>query len=122
MRVIAAMHVVAAIGLVVAIVALWNPGDLAEALPWILLTILPLTMAWGLWNRRVWARKAVLDFYSPIFFVATVPFSICLFFYFLVPARGIAVAHVFAALGLFFLTPVLLITGSAVWYLKWTTK
>jgi hypothetical protein len=122
MRVIAAMHVVAAIGLVVAIVALWNPGDLAEALPWILLTILPLAMAWGLWNRRAWAREAVSDYYSPIFFVALAPFSFCLFFYFLVPARGIAVAHVYAVLGLFFLTPILLITGLTVWYLKWTTK
>ena len=53
LHVIAAIHVVPAIGLVVAIVGLWNledpVGSLVEALFWVCLTIALLAMAWGLW-------------------------------------------------------------------------
>jgi hypothetical protein len=120
--VIATIHFVAAIGLVVAIVILVEPPPYRiVGIVWLLL-LPPLTMTWGLWCRQAWARDLVLKAYSPIFFVATVPFSVCLLFLLLVPARGIAVLHVFAAFGLFFLTPIVLVTGSTVWYLKWTTK
>ncbi|TWU29481.1 hypothetical protein [Bythopirellula polymerisocia] len=122
MRVIAAIHVAVALGLVVAIGGLWNWGDPSEAICWGFPTILLLTMAWGLWRRQAWALDVVSIAYRPMFDVGIVPLLLCLSYYFLVPARGIAVLHVFAALGILLLFPAVLVTGSTVWFLKRRTS
>lgn len=45
-------------------------------------------------------------------------FLLCLSFYLLVPARGIAVLHVYAVCGLWFLPPVALVSGLTSWYVR----
>jgi len=121
LQVIAAIQVVEAIGLVVAIVGAWNPedpgGSLIEAMFWVLLAILLLTIGWGLWMRRAWARLLALVLHWPAFAGALVLFPLCLLFLLLAPARGIAVGHVFAWIGLIVLPPALLLSGWIVWYL-----
>lgn len=121
LHVIAAIQLVAAIGVVVAIVDLWNPddplGSLVEALSWVLLTILLLAIGWGLWSRRAWARVLALIIHWPTFIGAIGLLPLCLGFLLLVPARGIAVFHAFALFGLVVLPPVLLVSGWTLWYL-----
>ena len=103
LQVIAAVHVLAAIVLGVLVVRLWNPGDHVEALPWVLLAILLLTIAWGLWRRQTWARVLALIIHWPTLVGAIVLLPACLFVLLFVPAGEIAVLHVFALLGLIIL-------------------
>ena len=60
----------------------------------------------------------VLQAVAGIHYLAIVLFLLCLLFLFLVPAKGIAVLHVYAAFGLMFLLPVVLVTGLTSWYLR----
>jgi hypothetical protein len=64
------------------------------------------------------AAEGVLQAIVGIHYLAIVLFLLCLSFLFLVPARGIAVLHVYAAFGLMFLLSVVLATGLTYWYLK----
>ena len=125
LQVIAGIQLVAAIslvGLVVAyLVAQRNPNDLLwwvdESLFWVFPAILLLTIGRGLWNRRPWARVLALIIHWPIFVGAIGLLPLCLGFLLLVPARGIAVGHVFALFGLVAVAPVFLVSGWTLWYL-----
>jgi hypothetical protein len=64
------------------------------------------------------ATEELLQAIASIYYLAIALFLLCLSFLFLVPARGIAVAHGYAAFGLMILTPVVLVMGLTVWYLK----
>ena len=120
--VIAAIQFVVAIGLVVAIVGLWDwedPfGSLVDAFFRALLTILFLAIGWGLWSRRDWARTLALIVHWPTFAGATALLPLCLYIHFLVPAKGIAVFHAFALLGVILLPPLFLVSVSTLWYLN----
>ena len=62
--------------------------------------------------------EGVLQAVAGIHYLAIVLFLLCLSFRFLIPARGIAVLHVYAAFGLMFLLPIVLVTGLTFWYLR----
>ena len=117
LQVIAAVHVLAAIVMGALVVRLWNPGDYVEALPWVLLAILLLAIARGLWRRQTWARMLSLIIHWSTLVVAIVLLPICLFVLLFVPAGEIAVLHVFALFGLIILAPALLVSAWTVWYL-----
>ena len=129
--VLAAMYALAAFAWVVAVVLFYVPfygasSDFRPALrdlllaiiPALLFTILLLTIGWGLWKRLSWARLLALIINWPFFLGAVGLLPICLYVLLLVPARGIAVGHGIAFLGVFILTPVLLLTGWTLWYLN----
>lgn len=98
-------------------VRLYNPGDQMEALPWGLLTLLLLAIGWGLWRRQVWARVLALVVHWTVFVGAVGLLPLCLYVLLLVPARGIAVAHVFALIGAVLALPILILSGWTIWYL-----
>ena len=62
--------------------------------------------------------EGVLQAIAGIHYLALALFLLCLIYRFLVPARGIAVLHVYAAFGLMFLLPIVLVTGLTLWYLR----
>jgi hypothetical protein len=108
-HIVAIVYVVAAIMLAVAIVGLYNPRDQIEALPWVLLMILPLAMVRGLWRQAAWARGLALVIHWPVFVVA-LGLCLCIF-------RGIAVAPFFAIFLVIDLLPLLLVYGGTLWLL-----
>ncbi len=117
-HIIAVVHVLAAILLAVATVGLYNPGDQHEALPWVLLAMLLLAMARGLWRQAAWARGLALLIHWPAFVGAAVLLPLCLCIIFLIPARGIAMGRAYAVFGVIGLLPVLLVSGCTLWFLR----
>lgn len=116
-HIIAAILVHTAILLAIATVQLYNPGDQIEALPWALLSALLLAAARGMWRQAAWARVLTLIIVWPAFVGSVIFLPLCLVILLLVPARGIAVGHVYAMFGLIGLPPILLVSGYTLWYL-----
>jgi hypothetical protein len=79
---------------------------------WLPLTLLLFASGWGLWKGCAWARTLALVIYWPILAGAVILFATSLLSLALVPARRIAVLHVFAFLGLFLLPLIALIDES----------
>jgi hypothetical protein len=117
-RVIAAVHILGAIALGILVVLLWNEGDYAETFPWVLLAVLLLAIAWGLWKRRNWARVLALIIHWPSLVGAIVLLTACLLLLYGPPGES-PVRHGVAFFGLVLLSPVLLASAWTLWYLQW---
>jgi hypothetical protein len=116
----AALQILEAYGLATLLVCYdqWGPLQwLDESVFWVFPIILLVTIGWGLWNRRGWARPLGLILHWPTFAGAIVLLLLCLCIPFLVPATGIAVAHFLARQGLIVLPPVVLVSGWTLWCL-----
>ncbi len=96
----------------------WNSGKYeVEALPWMLLAILLVVLARGLWRRRGWSRMLALIIHWPVLVGSASLLPMCLAYVLLATPEGIAVVYAFAVYGLFFLSPLVLFSGWTVWYL-----
>lgn len=81
----------------------WNSGKYeVEVLPWVLLAILLLVLARGLWRKRNWSRGLALIIHWPVFVGAASLLPMCLAYVLAVTPKGIAVVYAFAVYGLFF--------------------
>jgi hypothetical protein len=114
---IAAIHLIAALLVGWLIIIAWNPGDLHEALPWMLVAAVLMALAVGLWRRRRWARLVALIIHWPTFAGSLLLLPLCVIFLLVDPAGEMSFFHPFAFLGVIFLSPALLLSGCTVWYL-----
>jgi hypothetical protein len=67
-----------------------------ESIPWIVLAGSLLSLAWGLWNRRRWARTLALVLHWPVFVGSCVLLAASFLCLLLVPGGNIDVLRAFA--------------------------
>lgn len=115
---VAAVHFIAALVVGTLIIIAWNTGDIYEALPWMLVTLVLMAMAVGLWRRRRWTRPFAVVIHGVITVLTFVAFPVCATFLLLVPAKDIAVLHAFALVGLFASMIVGPLSALIVWYMR----
>lgn len=93
---LAILHMVVALLGAVVIIALWNPVDIHEAVPWIFVVMVLGCISSGLWYGKRWAYFLALIIHWPMAVLAAFAIPVCLIVLIFAPANGIAVAHVFA--------------------------
>ncbi len=114
---IAVGHAIASIAVIALIITAWNPSDLYEALPWMLVFVVLVVMSVGLWRRRRWTKPVMLVVHGTMAFVSILAAPACALFLLFVPAKGIALVHVFVIYGLIFSLVVGSLSGITVWYM-----